>query len=75
MSSFLALYRGRSVAEARMVAVSADPALVADFASRLLQQPAEPAEGADDPVITSIERARRKALRLISQESRRGGEG
>ena len=30
MPTFLAVYRGRTVAEARMVAVSADPSLVAD---------------------------------------------
>ena len=36
-ASFLALYRGPSIPQAKLVAVSADPATVADFAARLLE--------------------------------------
>lgn len=70
MSTFIALYRGHTVGEARLVAVSADPQLVSDFAAQLLQQPF-PAEDAGDPVRTSIEEGRRHALRLVANE----GEG
>ena len=48
-----------------MVAVSADPRLVGDFAARLLERPPEPEE---DPALASIEEGRRKALRLITNE-------
>lgn len=64
MSTFLALYRGETVASAKLVAVSADPLTVAEFAARLLDQPVE----VEDPVILSIERGRRQALRHIAGE-------
>ena len=67
MSSFLALYHGKSIGEARLVAVSADPDIVAGFAARLLQSPAPPGDDAGDPVLLSIERGRQRALRLIAR--------
>ena len=36
MSDFIALYRGRTVAEAELVAVSAEPRLVRQFLAELL---------------------------------------
>lgn len=68
MSTFLALYRGESVGSAKLVAVSADPATVAEFAARLLHQPPS-VEESPDPVLLSIERGRRQALRRISKEA------
>lgn len=67
--AFIALYRGRTVASAHLVAVSSDPQLVAEAAARILGQPI-----ADDgdPVIARIERGRRSALRAIRRE---GGVG
>ena len=65
MTTFLALYRGATVADAKMVAVTADPALVATVAAHLL---AIPQHQDTDPVITTLERGRRAALRLIQQE-------
>jgi hypothetical protein len=67
MTTFLALYRGRTVAEAKMVAVTADPTLVATVAAHLLDTP--PPQG-EDRVVETLERGRRAALRLIRQESR-----
>jgi len=66
MTTFVALYRSETVASARLVAVTADPALVADVSLRLLQQPAGDAQ---DPVIARMERGRRSALRLIREEA------
>ncbi len=43
-TSFLALYRGETVSGARIVALSADPQLVRDFATRLLESPLEQRE-------------------------------
>jgi hypothetical protein len=73
MSTFLALYRGDTVGKAQLVAVSADPVTVADFAARLLGQPPQPGDSSPDPVLASIERGRRKALRLIAREAGRPG--
>ena len=67
MTTFLALYRGNTVADAKMVAVSADPSLVAMVAAQLLESP-QPED--HDPVVTALTRGRRHALRLIAQESR-----
>ena len=45
MTSFIALYRGETVSGARIVALSADPQLVRDFAARLLESSPEPHTG------------------------------
>jgi hypothetical protein len=66
MLTFLSLYRGRTVAEAKMVAVTADPELVALVASHLL---AVPQEQEEDRVVAHLERGRRAALRLIKREA------
>ena len=64
-TSFVALYRGESVSAARLIAVSADPALVADVTTRLLESPPS---GAADPALRPLERGRRAALRVIRRE-------
>ena len=46
-TSFLALYRGETVSRARIVALSADPQLVRDFAGRLLESPSEQSDKPD----------------------------
>jgi hypothetical protein len=63
--TFLALYRGDTITDARLVATSANPALVADVASRMLCSPAP----GDDPVLDAVERGRRRALRMIRAET------
>jgi hypothetical protein len=67
MTSFLALYRGDTITAAQIVAVSADPHLVSDFAARLLGEPSEPSE---DPVVVNIEEGRRKALEVVKNEGK-----
>jgi hypothetical protein len=69
MTTFLALYRGKTLAEAKMVAVTADPCLVADVVERLLHHP--PLDE-DDPVVHAIEHGRVTALRLIKREQGNG---
>jgi hypothetical protein len=50
MTDFVALYRGRTVSEAKLIAVSAEAHLVHRFFSELLGEPeAEPAQTAEDP--------------------------
>jgi hypothetical protein len=66
LTTFLALYRGESVGASKLIALSAEPSLVADFAARMLQQPeaSEP-----DAVLHELERGRRRALELIHDEA------
>jgi hypothetical protein len=66
MTTFLALYRGTTIGDARMVAVTADPELVAAVATHLLDTP-QPHDA--DPVITALQHGRRGALRLIHRET------
>jgi hypothetical protein len=65
-TTFVALYRGRTVSSAHLVAVSNDPHLIADVSARLLthQQDEEA-----DPVVARLERGRRAALRLMRKEA------
>jgi hypothetical protein len=64
-TTFLALYRGDSVSDAKLVALTATPEVVRDFAERLLAQP----ETEDDPVSLEVERGRRRALRRVKSET------
>ena len=66
MTTFVALYRGPSVAAARLVAVSADPSLVAEVASQLLQAPETDAD--PDPVLSDLATVRRRGVRQILRE-------
>ena len=59
-------------AEAKMVAVTVDSTLVAAVATHL-SDTHEPQDA--DPVITTLARGRRAALRLICKESAHGQEG
>ncbi len=71
MTSFVAIYRGKSIAEAQLIAVSADPNLLARISENLLENQASFA----DPVVQTLERGRRAALRLVVNEARRTEEG
>lgn len=65
MTTFIALYRGESVSASKLVALTAEPSLVADFATRMLQCPEEPEP---DAVLFELERGRRRALELVRDE-------
>lgn len=73
MVSFLALYRGRSVASAELVAVSADPDLVGRYADELLDAPASD-DGDHDSVLREVHDGRRRALQLVREEVGRPAE-
>lgn len=61
MQTYLALYRGRTMASAKLVTVSAHPDVVAEFAERLLELPTRN----DDPVVEAVDSGRRDALKLV----------
>ncbi len=69
MSTFIALYRGPSVSEARLVAVSSDAGLIRDVATRLIGPSSEDDEASTDPVIRSIDQGKRSALKRILREA------
>ena len=66
-TSFLALYRGETVSGARIVALSADPQLVRDFAGRLLESSPEQFEQPDG---FAKENESRQAVRIARGERR-----
>lgn len=61
-TTFLGLYRGKSVSTARLIATTADPDIIADVVARLLAKP----QVSDDPVMIRLEDGRRAALRLMA---------
>ncbi len=62
MRTFLALYRGATVGEAELVAITADPTLIADVADRLL---IDLTFDGDDPVLVARRDGARQALKLV----------
>ena len=64
-TTFLALYRGEQVAGSKLLALSADPALVAEFAERLLR---ETFEVDADPVVGALDSGRKRALELVRDD-------
>jgi len=62
--SFLGLYRGKSLEDAQLVAVSADSKLVSGVATALLRGDARIA----DPALSALRSGLRRALRLVAQE-------
>ena len=59
----MALYRGMTIATAKLVAVSAEPELVRTLAARILAEPEEP-----EAVLKELEQGRRRALQLVKSE-------
>ncbi len=65
MTTFIAIYRGDTVANAKLIAVSADPELVSRIASSFAKQENN---SNNDGVLDTLESARRKALKFIQEE-------
>lgn len=68
MVNYIALFRGVSPDNARLVCVTADPVVVRQLASHLL---AVERQFSADPVTTAIDTGQRRALRVIRQEAQR----
>jgi hypothetical protein len=64
LTSFLALYRGESIAVAKIVAVTVESELVREFAARMLAK----SELEPDFVLRELENGRRRALELVRGE-------
>ena len=66
MASFIALYHGDTIGSAALVATTANPEVVRDFAERMLSMP----EGQEpDAVLRELEQGRRRALRLVRDDA------
>lgn len=65
MTTFIAIYRGDTVADAKLIAVSADPELVSRIAFSLSKQEND---FSGDDVLDTLESARRRALEFIQKE-------
>lgn len=66
MMTFVALFRGRNVDEAKLVQVSIDPVLVAQVTRHMRHECRGKSE---DPAIARLDCGRRAALRFIQQEA------
>ena len=64
MISFVALYRGDSVASARLVAVSSDDEIV----RRTVEMLELRADAESDPALGALRNGRREALRIIRDD-------
>jgi hypothetical protein len=64
--TFLAIYRGPTIAQAELIAVSADPFLVTEVAARLLRSGECPGT---DPVLRAKRRGIRAALSLVGRQA------
>lgn len=61
MNTLIAIYRGQTVADARLIAVTADPHLVTFVLERLLEED----DPSADPASRALDIGRREALRTI----------
>ncbi len=66
MTTFLAIYRGATIGEAKLISVSADPELVASVAARLLEGGSSERMESEDAVLSAVANGRRRALRLVA---------
>ena len=72
MRTFIAIYRGDTVAQAVLVGLSLDQELVAEVASKLLADGAP--LSASDPIVSAKQRSERQVLRLVRAEARAGAQ-
>lgn len=63
MTTFIALYRGQTINNAKVIAVATDAGLVSLVASKML---CTPATDSSDPIVSAMEAGRRQALRLVA---------
>lgn len=66
MGSFIAIYRNQEGGSAKLIAVGADPGLVAYVAGRLIT---ESSQSRTDAVAAALEEGRAEALRAIRREA------
>ena len=70
MTSFIAIYRGNSISDAKMIAVSGSHSLVAYVASEIMSDALYLDDASDDPILSALNQGRRAALRLVKEETK-----
>lgn len=65
-TTFIAVYRGPTIGEAHLLAVTTDPDLVREVVTRLLGS-SDPA--VSDPAVQALEKGRREALKMTIESS------
>ena len=65
-TTFVAVYRGATIGEAHLLAVSTDPDLVRDVVTRIL---GNSGEAITDPAVRALEDGRREALEASMPET------
>jgi hypothetical protein len=75
MVTFIGVYRGDTVGEAKLITISADPELVQTVVSRLLDKEDEKLSTQTDSVLQSLHGGTYRALRLIKNENEQRAEG
>jgi hypothetical protein len=65
MANFIALYRGRTLNDARLIAISSDPTIISDFTTRLISEPLRE----EDSALRELGKGRRRALKIVQEES------
>jgi hypothetical protein len=66
MTTFVALYRGSTVGDAKLIAVSADRDLVSELAAKILGDGTSDEISDGDPILDVLEDGRKHALSLIA---------
>jgi hypothetical protein len=69
MVTFLALYRGSTIAEAQLVSVSTDQNLVSQVVEYLLADPHHSQAPQRDPVLRTLKEAENEALNQILEDA------
>ena len=64
MDNFLALYRGESIEDTKLISLTSDPDIVKDFAVRLLANQKQ----TNDPVLRVAQAGTDEALRRVAGE-------
>ena len=70
MTSFIAVYRGNSISDAKMIAVSGSHSLVAYVASEMMSDEFCWNDASDDPSLSALNQGRWDALRLVQEEAK-----
>ncbi len=70
MTSFVAVYHGETIRDAKMIAVSGNRDLVARVASELLDDQFCWDDGEGDPVLSALNRGRRQALQFVEDNAK-----
>lgn len=74
MTTFLAIYRGKTISDARLVGVSINPQLVQLVAQRMTEdEGASEVNNGQDPVLASLKEGQARALKAIAAQDQVSG--